>query len=106
MSSVDTYATAESIANRLWDYRFTWPSTPLASDGRWSRSACGEYLSRLMPESRDEFAVDSQWPAFFPSPICVISASDGRRTALEREVGASIVNRFPYVVAVSVCRDA
>jgi flavin reductase (DIM6/NTAB) family NADH-FMN oxidoreductase RutF len=105
MSSVDTYAAAESVANQLWDYRFTWPSTPLADDGRWSPSTCGEYLSRVMPESRDEFAADSQWPAFFPSPICVISASDGQRTALEREVGASIVNRFPYVVAVSVCRD-
>ena len=106
MSSVHTYAGTGSVSDPLWDHRFAWPSTQLADDGRWSPSACGEYLSRVMPESGDEFAVDSQWPAFFPSPICVISASDGQRTALEREVGASIVNRFPYVLTVSVCRDA
>jgi flavin reductase (DIM6/NTAB) family NADH-FMN oxidoreductase RutF len=106
MTLVNTYAAAESVGNELSDYRFAWPGTPLADDARWSRSDCGEYLSRAMPESREELAADSQWPAFFPSPICVISATDGERTALEREVGASIVNRFPYVLAVSVCRDA
>jgi flavin reductase (DIM6/NTAB) family NADH-FMN oxidoreductase RutF len=37
--------------------------------------------------------------------MCIITTTDGRRTAMEREVGASIVNRFPYVVAVSVCRE-
>jgi flavin reductase (DIM6/NTAB) family NADH-FMN oxidoreductase RutF len=106
MSSVHAYAAPESYDNPLWDYRFAWPNAPLAQDPRWSPTADGDYLSRAMPETSEEFAVDSQWPSFFPSPICLISASDGERTALEREVGASIVNRFPYVLAVSICRDA
>jgi flavin reductase (DIM6/NTAB) family NADH-FMN oxidoreductase RutF len=105
MSSVQEYAPA-TPSDQLLDYRYAWPSQPLLADGRWSPSACGDYFWRVMPESGEEFAVDSQWPAFFPSQICVISASDGERTALEREVGAAIVNRFPYVLSISVCRDA
>jgi flavin reductase (DIM6/NTAB) family NADH-FMN oxidoreductase RutF len=59
-----------------------------------------------MPEQPAEFAQDSQWPAFFPSAVCIVSASNGRATVIEREVGASIVNRFPYVVAVSLSRES
>src|SRR5689334_16346276 len=93
-----------NAGDRLRGYRFTWPAESLKDDPRWVQS--GERFVRMMPEAREELAADSQWPAFFPSPICVITATDGSRTVVEREVGASIVNRFPYVVAVSVCRDA
>jgi flavin reductase (DIM6/NTAB) family NADH-FMN oxidoreductase RutF len=58
-----------------------------------------------MPESREELAKDSRWPAFFPVPLSIITTSDGTQTALEKEVGASIVNRFPYVIALSFCRE-
>ena len=51
-----------------------------------------------------ELAIDSRWPAFFPSSISLVTTSDGKRTALEKVVGASIVNRFPYVIALSFCR--
>ena len=58
-----------------------------------------------MPENRTEIALDSRWPAFFPSPICIVTTGDGRQMALEKVVGASIVNRFPYIVALSFCRE-
>ena len=59
-----------------------------------------------MPETRDELAADSRWPSFFPSPICFVTTTDGRDTALEKVVGASIVNRFPYVIALSFCKES
>jgi flavin reductase (DIM6/NTAB) family NADH-FMN oxidoreductase RutF len=58
-----------------------------------------------MPETEAELAADSRWPAFFPSPVSVVTTSDGSAVALEKVVGASIVNRFPYVVALSFCRQ-
>jgi flavin reductase (DIM6/NTAB) family NADH-FMN oxidoreductase RutF len=56
-----------------------------------------------MPESVEALAADSRWPAFFPSPICYVTTADGTHVALEKVVGASIVNRFPYIIALSFC---
>ena len=36
--------------------------------------------------------------------MCIVTTGDGQVGAMDREVGASIVNRFPYVVAISLCR--
>jgi hypothetical protein len=47
----------------------------------------------------------SRWPAFFPSPICLATTRHDDVSHLEKVVGASIVNRFPYVVALSFCRE-
>ena len=58
-----------------------------------------------MPESAEALAADSRWPALFPSPICLVTVRDGNRVALEKVVGASIVNRFPYTIALSFCRQ-
>ena len=58
-----------------------------------------------MPETREELAADSRWPAFFPSPICITTTEHHGIAHLEKVVGASIVNRFPYVVALSFCRE-
>jgi hypothetical protein len=58
-----------------------------------------------MPESREELAVDSRWPAFFPSPICITTTAHEGIAHVEKVVGASIVNRFPYVLALSLCRQ-
>jgi len=58
-----------------------------------------------MPETREELARDSRWPAFFPAPICITTTSHRGLAHVEKVVGASIVNRFPYVVALSYCRD-
>lgn len=93
------------LPSALRPYRYTWPSVPLdglpalpGADGSTSM------VHRLLPESAGELAQDSRWPAFFPSPICLVTTGNGEAAALERVVGASIVNRFPYIVALSVCR--
>jgi flavin reductase (DIM6/NTAB) family NADH-FMN oxidoreductase RutF len=56
-----------------------------------------------MPETLADLARDSRWPGFFPSPISLVTTSDGQAVAFEKVVGASIVNRFPYVLALSFC---
>ncbi len=93
------------LLKALQPYRYTWPTTPLAGDPRWTFDEKSQCYLRTMPETAEELARDSRWPALFPSPICIITTTDGRRVAMEREVGASIVNRFPYVVALSLCRE-
>jgi flavin reductase (DIM6/NTAB) family NADH-FMN oxidoreductase RutF len=70
----------------------------------WSASRAGDACYRALPESAEELALDSRWPALFPSPICLVTTGDGSSMALEKVVGASIVNRFPYIVALSFCR--
>src|SRR5262249_32434655 len=58
-----------------------------------------------LPESLNELSQDSRWPAFFPAPMCLVSTTDGQRSALEKVVAPSIVNRFPYVMVLSFCRE-
>jgi flavin reductase (DIM6/NTAB) family NADH-FMN oxidoreductase RutF len=58
-----------------------------------------------MPESLRELAADSRWPAFFPSPMSFVTTGDGSKIALEKVVGAQIVNRFPYVIAIGFCKE-
>jgi flavin reductase (DIM6/NTAB) family NADH-FMN oxidoreductase RutF len=83
-------------------YAYRWPDFSPATSPKWTKRGAG--LERLMPESADELAADSRWPAFFPSAICHVTSGAGSAAVLERVVGASIVNRFPYVMALSVCR--
>lgn len=87
------------------DRRYHWPSEPLSSVPGWSPDASGTALWRSMPEADEDVAVDSRWPSFFPSPICLVTTGEGKDVALEKVVGPSIVNRFPYVVALSFCKD-
>ena len=91
------------LSKRLQPYRYAWPLRDLKSDDRWSRLDGG--LVRDLPEDPEELAQDSRWPSFFPSATCFVTTGDGRIGALEKVVGPSIVNRFPYVVALSFCRD-
>jgi len=85
-------------------YRYLWPQVPVQAHPAWRPLDGGACFVRDMPESAAELARDSRWPAFFPSPICFVTVADGKRVALERVVGASIVNRFPYVLALSFCK--
>jgi flavin reductase (DIM6/NTAB) family NADH-FMN oxidoreductase RutF len=85
----------------LAPYRYRWPREDLASAG-WQPAAGGAW-ERGLPESRQALAVDSRWPALFPSPVCLVTAAQGATVVLERVVGPSIVNRFPYVLALSFC---
>ena len=84
---------------------YRWPSEPLEQASGWAADGNEGALWRPMPEDPLEVAKDSRWPAFFPSPICLVTAGDGVEAALEKVVGASIVNRFPYIVALSFCRE-
>lgn len=93
------------LLDQLERYKHVWPESPLSNDSTWRTDAAREYYYRDLPERSEDVLLDSRWPAFFPAPICIITTTDGTRTAMEREVGASIVNRFPYVVAVSICRE-
>lgn len=98
-----TPSQASMLAAALNSYRHVWPQTPLGGDPAWRLDVTSEYLVRDLPESDTDLLQDSKWPAFFPAPMCIVTTTDGKRTAMEREVGASIVNRFPYVVAISIC---
>jgi len=89
----------------LTKYAYQWPLRDLRTLPGWREDANGLHLVREMPETLAELAADSRWPALFPSPICLVTSGDGTQTALERVVGASVVNRFPYVVALSFCRQ-
>jgi flavin reductase (DIM6/NTAB) family NADH-FMN oxidoreductase RutF len=58
-----------------------------------------------MPEDAHALTADSRWPAFFPSSLAIVTSACGNDIAVERVVGATIVNRFPYVLALTVCRE-
>jgi flavin reductase (DIM6/NTAB) family NADH-FMN oxidoreductase RutF len=92
-------------------YQYRWPRDDVKALSAWSRepahssNGCPGFWTRPLPETAAELENDSRWPGFFPAPICLVTAADGRQTALEKVVGVSIVNRFPYVAAVSFCRQ-
>ena len=92
---------AGALAPALQPYRYLWPREDLAASG-WTPAANGAW-ERTLPESRGALAADSRWPALFPSPVCLVTAAHGATVVLERVVGPSIVNRFPYVLALSFC---
>lgn len=87
-------------------YDYPWPLTGLDTLPAWGCSEDARFRQRAMPEDRAELARDSRWPAFFPAPMCLVTTKDGDQMLLEKVVGASVVNRFPYTVALSFCRDA
>lgn len=93
------------MSDSLSKYLYAWPDFDIGSSPHWRPTADKQSYIREMPETLDELSKDSRWPAFFPSPICLVTTSDGSRIALEKVVGASIVNRFPYVLALSFCKE-
>jgi len=56
-------------------------------------------------ESLETLAADSRWPAFFPQSITFVTTGTVAAPIVERCVGATVVNRFPYIVCVSLCRE-
>ncbi|HIK06626.1 MAG TPA: flavin reductase [Trichormus sp. M33_DOE_039] len=91
------------MSNFLEQYRYLWPHTSLQNAPNWQVIEDKRIFLRNMPESLEEIALDSRWPGFFPSPICFVTTADGTQVGLEKVVGPSIVNRFPYVLALSFC---
>jgi flavin reductase (DIM6/NTAB) family NADH-FMN oxidoreductase RutF len=88
----------------LHPYRYLWPETELGNYSNWKLCDTGQSYIRDMPESELELSSDSRWPAFFPSPISFVATANDQYSALEKVVGASIVNRFPYILALSFCK--
>lgn len=87
-------------------YSYDWPRADLSDSPGWQAAdQMLPYVSRPLPETAAELAADSRWPGFFPSPMCIVSAEADGETALEKVVGPSIVNRFPYIMALSFCRE-
>ncbi|MGB0671055.1 MAG: flavin reductase [Rhodospirillales bacterium] len=86
-------------------FTYTWPNGCLTKNKDWQPLAGAEgLLFRDMPEAPQQLARDSRWPALFPSPLSLVTTRDGDRIGLEKVVGASIVNRFPYIIALSFAR--
>jgi flavin reductase (DIM6/NTAB) family NADH-FMN oxidoreductase RutF len=85
-------------------FLYPWPTQSAMSE-HWRDSSLPGFIERDMPESRADLAKDSRWPAFFPSAICLVTTADGEVAALEKVVGPCIVNRFPFVMSLSFCRD-
>ena len=95
-------SSAELLPER---YQYRWPEGDLNDDSRWRLQLSGQYFARDLPESDSELLADSRWPALFPCALCLVTTGTNGETAMEKVVGASIVNRFPYIVALSFCRD-
>ena len=90
------------MSDPLDPYLYSWPYSELHGDSRW-RDAGPLFSERLLPETAAELEQDSRWPLFFPASICVVTTTDGEAVAMEKVVGPSIVNRFPYILALSFC---
>lgn len=94
----------------LAPYAYAWPRPDSLPSTQWRRLPGGTgapgWLERRLPESREELAADSRWPGFFPSPIALVTAGEPGDAVLEKVVGASIVNRFPYTLALSFCVES
>jgi flavin reductase (DIM6/NTAB) family NADH-FMN oxidoreductase RutF len=86
-------------------YAYQWPRESVREHTAWRPVKNHAAYERMLPEEAADLALDSRWPALFPSPICFVTVADGNQVALEKVVGASIVNRFPYVLALSFCRE-
>lgn len=87
------------------DFSYQWPYSDLNATTGWQESNGDRFRFRELPETPEQLAADSRWPAFFPSPICLVTTTDGREIGFEKVVGPSIVNRFPYIAALSFCRE-
>jgi len=84
-------------------FAYRWPHPGAFDAPAWRME--GAHRRRTLPESPEELAADSRWPGFFPSPICLVTSAHGGMAVLEKVVGPSIANRFPYLTALSFCRE-
>ena len=87
-------------------FRYAWPYPGALDSSAWQTTADGQFRIRALKEDSLDLQRDSRWPAFFPSPMCIATVGDGSVGHVEKVVGSSIVNRFPYVVALSFCRQS
>ena len=93
-----------TVSQKLEKYQYRWPLKDFKNIEQWTINSNHRFYERTMPENCQEVAIDSRWPAFFPSCVSLVTTSDGVKTAVERSIGATIVNRFPYTIALSFCK--
>ena len=86
-------------------HNYAWPDEEGSNLSGWRMTTDERARVRDLPETPAEISADSRWPAFFPVSLSIATAAHGGATAMERITGASIVNRFPYILAISVCRE-
>lgn len=87
-------------------YTYSWPDSVFSASNHWRLSKAEELWERELAEDRVGIEHDSRWPAPFPSPIAIVTTSDGVRMGVERVVAPVVVNRFPYVIGLSFCVEA
>ena len=85
----DQRQTTNDLPPGLRSSAYSWPIEPFRPD-TWTEEAAG--LSRTLPERLEDVAVDSRWPAFFPSPISIVTTADGAETE-DRDGEGSQENR-------------
>ena len=90
------------MSDSLDPYLYSWPHSELNEGSKW-RDTGTIFFERVLPETATELEQDSRWPLFFPATICIVTTTDGKTIAMEKVVGPSIVNRFPYILALSFC---
>ena|GEM_PF-1285919 len=92
------------LSDMLKPYAYRWPYEELSTaiGGQFIKDKQNYILN--MPEKVEDISKDSRWPVFFPSAISLVTTGDSSKTALEKVVGASIVNRFPYILALNFCK--
>lgn len=95
MTNSDSFSAANPSA-------YPWPR-PDDAMAAWRPAAAPGFRALDLPESAAALAADSRWPTFFPSPLCLVATAADGETGLEKVVGACIVNRFPYTLALSFC---
>ena len=92
------------LSKALHPHKYFWPQSDLRENSQWKFIKNKNIYEMTLPEDTEILAKDSQWPAFFPAPMCFVTTAFEGNQALEKVVGASIVNRFPYVLALSFCK--
>jgi flavin reductase (DIM6/NTAB) family NADH-FMN oxidoreductase RutF len=100
-----TNLTDNMTSENLKSYIYKWPYFNLEKSKDWRKSEESNFLVRDMPENREEMSKDSRWPSFFPSPICIVTTTDGTKHVMEKVVCPSLVNRFPFIMALSYCDE-
>lgn len=87
------------LSSDLKPFAYSWPGPTDA--GLWQD--LGDHWYRSLNESEDSLKNDSRWPAFFPSPIAIVTVKTPEGLQIEKVVGPAIVNRFPYIAMLSFC---
>lgn len=94
-----------SLEPPLAPYVYIWPLHDINPSHGWVVTDDARILTFQLPESEQELSTDSRWPALYPSAMSLVTTGLGEKALLERVVGPCLVNRFPFIMALSFCRE-